>query len=111
MKLNDPEQHDRGDSWEVRESKHNDTDGAVVEGCAAIKVDTPITNQGNKPLENRQIIVNFARRNVCECVFCAKSDVNSVNQQNEDRPEIYTNEDLTEQDWHERHTPTKYLAS
>ena len=46
--------------------------------------------------KHRQIIVKFATRNICERVFRAKSDLKSVNQQNEDKPKIYINEDLTQ---------------
>ena len=45
---------------------------------------------------HRQIIVKFATRNIRERVFRAKSDLKRVNQQNEDKPKIYINEDLTQ---------------
>ena len=46
--------------------------------------------------KHKQIIVKFVTRNIRERVFRAKSDLKSVNQQNEDKPKIYINEDLTQ---------------
>ena len=46
--------------------------------------------------QNREIIVKFATRNIREHVFRAKSDLIRVNQQNEGKPKIYINEDLTQ---------------
>ena len=109
VKLDDLEQHGRRDSLRIagipENPENDDTDAAVLGVCAAIKVDPPVEPQdiavshrvGKQVTgRHRQIIVKFATRNIRERVFRAKSDLKRVNQQNEDKPKIYINDDLTQ---------------
>ena len=109
-KLEDLEQHGRRDSLRVagvpENTESDDTDAAILDICAAIKVDPPVEPKdiavshrvGKTILRKgpRQILVKFATRNVRERVYRAKSALKSVNQNTEEgKPKIYINEDLT----------------
>ena len=109
IKLDDLEQHGRCDTLRIAGIPENpdndDTDAAVLGVCATIKMDPPLEPQdivvshrvGKQVTgKHRQIIVKFALRTIRERVFRAKSDLKSVNQQNEDKPKICINEDLTQ---------------
>ena len=73
--------------------------------CQQIKVDPPVgprdiavshrvgKSAGGRP---RQILVKFATRNVRERVFKARTALKTVNKENEEVPNIYINDDLTQ---------------
>ena len=103
-KLDDLEQHGRSDSRRIagipEKEEHDDTDAAVLKLCQAIKVNPPVqptdiavSHRLGRPAEGRtrQVIVEFATRNVRERVYSAKKELKNV-RENEN---VYINEDLT----------------
>ena len=107
--LDNLEQHGRRDSLRItgipENPEHDDTDGAVLSVCQQIKVDPPVEprdivvshrvgkSAGGRP---RQILVKFATRNVRERVFKARTALKMFNKDNEEVPNIYINDDLTQ---------------